>query len=73
MLDGSGSYDTDGTIVHYHWDQTWGTPVTLVGADTAVATFEGPAANDFLMFRLTVTDDAGALDQDAVSVPTKKK
>ena len=73
VLDGSGSYDTDGNIVHYHWDQTWGTPVTLVGADTAVATFAGPAANDFLMFRLTVTDDAGALDQDAVSVPTKKK
>ncbi|RPI27926.1 MAG: hypothetical protein EHM61_06820 [Acidobacteria bacterium] len=60
-LDGSGSTNSDGTSNHlaYSWRQTAGSPVSLVGADTATATFAAPGvASDgtSLKFELTVTD-----------------
>lgn len=60
-LDGSGSVDTDGTIVSYVWSENasefaWGpTPTVTLGARLHTIT-------------LTVTDDEGAVDTDTVSV-----
>ncbi|WP_317932584.1 PKD domain-containing protein, partial [Halioxenophilus sp. WMMB6] len=69
-LDGSASFDTDGTVVSYVWSQAMGdTPVTLSpNANSAVVTFTAPAATDTLTFTLTVTDDDGYMDDDAVVV-----
>ena len=59
-LDGSGSADSDGSIVSYAWTQTNGTPVTLSGTG-AKRTFTAPhtLAGTTLGFRLTVTDNSG--------------
>ena len=69
-LDGSASSDADGSITAYQWTQTSGTAVALTGANSASASFTAPAvsATDTLVFRLTVTDNAGSTGSDTVSV-----
>lgn len=67
-LDGSGSSDSDGTIVGYSWTQTDGTTVALTNASTAKPTFTAPNISETLTFELTVTDDAGATATDFVYV-----
>lgn len=71
LLDGSGSFDSDGTIVTYLWVQSSGSPtVTLLNANTASATFIAPDITSTIVlgFRLTVTDDFGKSDSDSVVV-----
>jgi len=63
-LDGSASSDPDGDLpLSYLWTQVGGAHnVTLIGADTANATFTAPnvsPAGDVLIFSLTVTDAKG--------------
>ena len=70
-LDGTGSTDSDGTIVSYAWSQVSGTPtVALSGADAAQATFQAPevTAEVTLEFGLEVRDDDGATDDDRVRI-----
>ena len=69
-LDGTGSTDSDGTVVGYDWVQTGGPTVTLTGAATANPSFTAPAvtSNTVLTFQLTVTDNDGLLATDSVSV-----
>ena len=70
-LDGSASFDGDGTIVSYAWAQTGtGTAVILSGASTATPSFTAPttANNQTLTFELTVTDNNGLPDTDTVTV-----
>ena len=68
-LSGTAS-DPDGTIAAYAWEQTGGTTVLLSGAASATAIFTAPdvAMEEMLTFRLTVTDDDGAMASDNVSV-----
>lgn len=60
-LNGTGSTDSDGTIVSYAWTQTAGDIVTLISATSASPTFTAPttANAQTLTFELTVTDDGG--------------
>ena len=63
--------DDDGSIQTYQWTLVSGSKVDLVGADTAQARFtapDGPGGSDELVFRLVVTDDAGATANDLVTV-----
>ena len=71
-LPGSGS-DPDGTIARYSWTQISGTPVALSGANTRTASFTAPDvdSDEDLVFQLTVTDDGGASDTDAVTVTVR--
>ena len=55
-MDSTGS---SGDIASYQWTQTSGTPVTLTGANTEVATFNAPTSGGALSFRLTVTGAGG--------------
>jgi hypothetical protein len=66
-LDGSAS---QGDIVSYSWAQTGGPAVTLVNANTAVATFIAPfvASAVTLTFQLTVVSDNSRADTDSVNV-----
>jgi hypothetical protein len=67
VLNGSGSYDPDGTIASYLWSQTGGVGVTLSDTSAAQPTFTAPAtgsANEVLTFELTVTDDTGQISTD---------
>jgi len=70
-IDGTNSHDIDDTILTYFWEQTSGTKVLL--SDTAIAapTFTTPdvgVGGEALVFRLTVTDPAGATGTDTVIV-----
>ena len=67
-LDGSASYDPDGTISSYSWTQLSGTSVSLNNANAAVATFTAPATASELTFRLEITDDGGITADDTVAV-----
>ncbi len=72
VLDGSASRDADGSIVSYTWEQSSsGATVTLMGANTAQASFTAPepaGGSETLRFVLTVTDDSGSTASNAVLV-----
>ena len=70
-LDGSSSTDSDGTIVSYHWNQFFGTPVTLSSLSDVNPTFDAPDVDppsNVLKFRLTVTDNVGDSSSDEVEI-----
>lgn len=62
MLDGTGSQDTDGTIVEWRWTQTAGDTVTLNLDDPARPTATSPSKTTAqrLTFQLVTVDDEGA-------------
>lgn len=69
-LDGSGSTDSDGTIVSYLWEQTGGTSVdfTPSAIQPSFTAPEPSGASEALTFQLTVTDDDGDTGTDTVTV-----
>lgn len=62
--------DQDGTITSYQWQQTSGTPVTLLNSDGISPSFLAPAVidNTDLEFSLTVIDDEDGTASDSVKV-----
>ncbi|HMH24604.1 MAG TPA: PKD domain-containing protein, partial [Puia sp.] len=70
-LDGSASYDPDGTIVKYSWVQaSGGVGTTLVNSNTMKPTVYGLQPGVYV-FRLTVTDNLGATGSDQVTITVK--
>ena len=69
-LNGSGSYDSDGVIVSYQWQQINGPDILMNDVDTAQPTFIAPILNKDteLFFGLTVTDSSGQSSRDEVVV-----
>ena len=75
ILDGSGSSDTDGTIVGYQWVQTGGTGISINNAASAQASFTAPVVGidgDTLTFSLTVADDDGSSSVSTTTVSVLK-
>lgn len=58
-LDGSGSYDADGSITSYAWTQTAGPGAQLSGTNSAKTTVNGLTAGNY-NFVLQVSDNSGA-------------
>lgn len=67
-LDATASYDPDGMIVGFRWEQLSGEPVVIGNAETALATFVAPATAQSLVFEVTVTDEHGFTDTEIVVV-----
>jgi hypothetical protein len=70
-LNGSNSYDTDGSIVKYAWKQTAGKRVRLKKANKRKAKFKAPKVRGAaiqLEFELTVTDNKGKTASSTVNV-----
>jgi len=70
-LDGSSSYDADGTITSYSWTQTTGTlNVEINSPDSEIASFMAPdvASSTEITFNLSVTDNNGAVDTNTVTI-----
>jgi len=65
-LYGSG-FDPDGTIVSYNWVKASGGSATLTNTDKPTLTVTNLQAGQYT-FRLTVTDDDGATDDDIAVV-----
>nr|WP_308463752.1 PKD domain-containing protein [Chitinophaga nivalis] len=71
-LDGTASYDPDGTIVSYAWTKVSGPgKVTINNAFTATATVSGLVSGTYT-FQLQVTDNKGATAQASVTVTVIK-
>lgn len=67
-LDGTGSQDTDGTIVEWRWTQTAGDTVTLNLEDPARPTATSPSKTTAqrLTFQLVTVDDEGAVSSSSL-------
>jgi len=74
-LDGSKSYDPDYGIPLYSWSQTGGTSVALSDTTAVSPHFTAPGVDEEtpLTFSLTVTDNGGKTDTDAIIVTVHKK
>ncbi|MDM8523743.1 PKD domain-containing protein [Desulfococcaceae bacterium HSG8] len=71
VLDASGSYDPDGEIQTYLWEQTGGTSVSLSDSSAPQPAFIGPnigTEGESLTFQVTVTDGAGLQSSDTCAV-----
>jgi hypothetical protein len=70
FLDGSNSFDKDGKITSYKWEQTIGPRVLLTNSNQEKASFLTPPAPEesILGFKLTVSDNAGSDSSDRVNI-----
>ncbi|MCD7973680.1 MAG: carbohydrate-binding protein [Candidatus Azobacteroides sp.] len=74
VLDGTHSFDPDGTIVKYVWEQVdTNTPVILeqLSVIDPLATASGFEPNKLYIFRLTVTDNENASTSENVRIFTE--
>ncbi len=67
-LNGTASYDPDGTIVTYNWTKVSGVgAITVLNPNTATPSVIGLTAGQFV-FQLMVTDNNGATATDQVTI-----
>lgn len=73
-LDGTDSYDPDGSIAAYKWTQVSG-PATagIASSDQAQTGVSGLVTEGTYVFELTVTDNKGATDAARVTVVVKPR
>ena len=68
LLDGTQSFDTNGEVDGFLWEQLSGDPVSVFSADQSVATFYSPNIEATLSFVLSVFDEQGLSDKDTASI-----
>jgi len=70
ILNGANSYDDDGTIATYLWEQVGESNIGISQAHTSNAQFTAPIVSAItqLTFKLTVTDNEGASDSDVIII-----
>ena len=73
QLSGAASFDPDGDIASYSWQQTAGTVVTLATPASAVTSYVAPqvSSDELLSFQLTVTDNDGESSSDTVDITVR--
>ena len=73
MLNGSQSFDDDGEIVGYQWEQTSGpSPIDMEGINSGQLSLSALKQGSY-EFRLTVTDNEGKSASDEVQLVVKPK
>ena len=68
VLDGSASYSTTGTIVHYSWVELSGPSNAVIASDTAETSAVSDLTFGVYVFQLTVTDNNGNTATGTVTV-----
>jgi hypothetical protein len=66
-LNGGASSDPDGSIAKFAWSKVSGPTSYIANENTATASISGLVAGTYV-FKLTVTDDKGAMAEDYVNV-----
>jgi predicted esterase len=67
-LNGSGSYDPNGSIAGYSWTKISGPNQFIIANPSSASTTLSNLAQGTYSFKLVVTDNAGATDEDFVTV-----
>lgn len=69
-LDGSNSYDSDGSVIHYLWQQISGPDVAIINSAFDVASFEYPLVDNptTFEFSLTVEDNEGLVNSQTLTL-----
>ena len=65
VLDGTESYDVDGQVVSFNWEQLSGEDISIVSPDSAIAQFVMPN-HGFVDIKLTIFDNEGKPATDTV-------
>jgi len=73
VLDGTGSFDSDGRIVKYLWAKVDGPASFRMSNPGEARTAVGSLAQGIYRFELTVTDDDGFSSKDTVSITVEGK
>lgn len=68
VLDGTGSYDSGGTITSYLWEQVSGPNTSNILTPTQSTSIVNNLIVGDYIFRLTVTDNDGLSDTDTVTI-----
>ncbi len=68
QLDGSASYDPDGTITAFAWARISGPSDAIIETASAAITRVSRLVQGTYIFRLTVTDNSGAISSEQVTV-----
>ncbi|HNP53675.1 MAG TPA: PKD domain-containing protein, partial [Ferruginibacter sp.] len=72
-LNGSASYDDDGTLVSYQWTQTSGpNTAEIVSSNTAITAINN-LEEGIYTFRLQVTDDSSAVASTTITVTVNRR
>lgn len=66
-LDGSNSFDSDGTIATYLWEQTTALPGVITTPNNSMTTVTGLTVGNYI-FKLTVIDNDALVDIDSMVV-----
>ena len=69
-LNGTATYDPDGSQLYYAWSQDSGIPVSINDDDQPVAHFTAPSVstNSILRFNLLVEDENGGIGKNSTTV-----
>ncbi len=67
-LDGSGSYDSDGTVVEYYWSQSSGPSTATIANNFSTTTTASNLVQGTYVFVLQAKDNAGAMSYSMKTV-----
>src|SRR4030095_2501644 len=73
VLDGTGSFDSDGRIVKYLWSRVNGPAPFKISSPGQARTAVGNLVKGIYHFELTVTDDGGLSSKDTVMISVEGK
>jgi lysophospholipase L1-like esterase/dienelactone hydrolase len=68
VVNGSSSFDSDGSIVNYQWSQISGPSSATINSSSSVSSQINNLIEGIYLFELKVTDDSSAIGKDTVQI-----